>query len=596
MPLPALLLKVGAVVSTGASIASTAGSVASVAKTGLSTLTKTGTRAAKTAGRAMGRRRERRRDRIQEQLFGQPGDRGGALVHSPGGAIVPFSNNTTSQRVIPDPSPGSGILGILNSIRSSLEQILEVEKQQRDSIQESILNFAKTDEQAKRTAEQQKQEAKKPTRKRDRVGGAVKNLAAGPLEILQEFIKFGILNWIGDPRNKQAVQNIVKFFRGMIDVLKWTWKWIGAPLAKTIGIIGGPVLKTFGSFFTLLGNLFTGKIFTDPKEFFRSLLDFPVQLINMIPDIIGGFIRWIGGALWGATTGIIGGIIDAIRNLFGGIFGGGKKSSGMSTNFAGGPMPGAGADGQPGKDGADGKDGKDSAGDKEPSKLQKLTDGGYKFDDKGVNAAGQRVITHTGPEHGQKFSKGLMGTLGIGNMGQYEKRQTGRKIITGSKANDSLEDIVARDENLQVPQRGIGNRLLGGIDVLTGNLTDFDQKGGDPFGSGRALGGIVDIATGGLTDMDKRGGKPFGLMRGFTGAADFLTGNRFDLDKRGKSGSILDEVQKESQTLDSQSTQTNQEAYGFGDASHTESSQTGDSGSLGSNLPRTGCKPFTTCL
>ena len=588
MPLPAVL---GTVLSVGSTALSVGSKVASVAGRGVATAAR--------AGRAMGRRRKGRRDRIQEQLFGRGGgeSRGGSMVPSPGGAIVPFSNTTTSKRVTPTPTAGSGILGILNSIRSSLEQILEVEKQQRDSIQDSILNFARTGEQDKRTAEQQKQEAKKPTRKRDRVGGAVKNLAAGPLAILQDFIKLGILNWMGDPANREAVQNIVKFFQGMVKVLKWTWKWIVAPMFKVIEIIGGPVLKTFGSFFTLLGNLFTGKIFTDPGEFFRSLLDFPVQLINMIPDIIGGFIRWIGGALWGAASGIIGGIIDAIRNLFGGIFGGGKKSSdSMSTNFAGGPMPGAGADGQPGKDGADGKDGKDSAGDKEPSKLQKLTDGGYKFDDQGVNAAGQRVITHTGPEHGQKFSKGLMGTLGIGNMGQYEKRQTGRKIITGSKANDSLEDIVAGDENLQVPQRGIGNRLLGGIDVLTGNLTDFDQKGGDPFGSGRALGGIVDIATGGLTDMDKRGGKPFGLMRGFTGAADFLTGNRFDLDKRGKSGSILDEVQKESQTLDSVSDQTNQEVYAFGDQSHTGSEEVGDPATLGNNFPRTGVKPYKTSL
>ena len=590
MALPALLLKVGAAVSTGASIASTAGSVASVAKTGLSALTKTGTRAAKTAGRAMGRRRERRRDRIQEQLFGQPGDRGGALVHSPGGAIVPFSNNTTSQRVIPDPSPGSGILGILNSIRSSLEQILEVEKQQRDSIQESILNFAKTDEQAKRTAEQQKQEAKKPTRKRDRAGGAIKNLAAGPLEILQEFIKFGILNWIGDPRNKQAVQNIVKFFRGMIDVLKWTWKWIGAPLAKTIGIIGGPVLKTFGSFFTLLGNLFTGKIFTDPKEFFRSLLDFPVQLINMIPDIIGGFIRWIGGALWGATTGIIGGIIDAIRNLFGGIFGGGKKSSGMSTNFAGGPMPGAGADGQPGKDGADGKDGSkgDSGTDgvdspipmgKGATELPELGGSTYNQDKKV-----EQQVVNPSPVKKDKTDTG-MSTNFLG--GGVPVVQPVNKFVGDDKAPTTDKEDDKKPQGFMRGLAGVG-------DYMTGGLFDFDKRGDS--GLQRAQKGMMDFATGGLLDLDGKGGKTWGTSRVLAGVADKLTGDRWDFDRHGKSGSILDEVQKESQTLDSQSTQTNQEAYGFGDASHTESSETSDSGSLGSNLPRTGCKPFTTCL
>ena len=172
----------------------------------------------------------------------------------------------------------------------------------------------------------------------------------------------------------------------------------------------------------------------------------------------------------------------------------------------------------------------------EKSKLQELTDAGYKFDDQGVNAMNQRVINYTGPEHGQKFSKGLMGTLGIGNMGRYKKNEDREMILSGigrHEGHDSLEDIVARDKDLQVPQRGIGNRLLGGIDAATGNITDFDQKGGETFGSGRAFGGLVDAATGGLTDMDKKGGKPFGLMRGLTGTVDFLTGNKFDLDKRG---------------------------------------------------------------
>ena len=91
-------------------------------------------------------------------------------------------------------------------------------------------------------------------------------------------------------------------------------------------------------------------------------------------------------------------------------------------------------------------------------------------------------------------------------------------------------------------KRGIGNRLLGGIDAATGNLTDFDQKGGETFGSGRVLGGLVDAASGGLTDMDKKGGKPFGLMRGITGTVDFLSGDRLDLDRQGKKQKERDEL------------------------------------------------------
>ena len=73
----------------------------------------------------------------------------------------------------------------------------------------------------------------------------------------------------------------------------------------------------------------------------------------------------------------------------------------------------------------------------------------------------------------------------------------------------------------------------GTIDAATGNLTDFDKRGGKPFGLMRGITGTIDAATGGLTDLDRRGGKPFGLMRGITGIADAMTGNKFDFDRRG---------------------------------------------------------------
>ena len=165
------------------------------------------------------------------------------------------------------------------------------------------------------------------------------------------------------------------------------------------------------------------------------------------------------------------------------------------------------------------------------SKYQKLVDAGYKFDDKGM-IGGQRIITHTGPEHGQKFSKGIGGMLGIGNIGRYQRGQTGTQTLTGEGSGDSLEDIINRG-NLEVPKkRGLLSLMGGAIDSATGNLTDFDQKGGETFGGTRILGGLIDSATGNLTDIDKKGGETFGLTRGITGVADFLTGNKYNLDKK----------------------------------------------------------------
>ena len=82
---------------------------------------------------------------------------------------------------------------------------------------------------------------------------------------------------------------------------------------------------------------------------------------------------------------------------------------------------------------------------------------------------------------------------------------------------------------------GRGGGILGGgiIDSLTGNITDFDRKGGKPTGLVRGMTGLIDAATLGLTDLDRRGGKPTGLARGLTGAIDQMSGNVLDLDRRG---------------------------------------------------------------
>lgn len=56
-----------------------------------------------------------------------------------------------------------------------------------------------------------------------------------------------------------------------------------------------------------------------------------------------------------------------------------------------------------------------------------------------------------------------------------------------------------------------------------------------PDGIARGITGTMDAMTGNMTDFDQRGGKPVGLARIVTGIADKLTGDRFDFDKRGAS-------------------------------------------------------------
>ena len=513
------------------------------------------------AGVARGRRAKgRSRDRIQEKMFGGGGgdqQKGGAIVKAQSRAITKFNVPPTSQEVGATPT-GGGILGILDAINGTLSQILEIEKQQRDSLQQSILNAAKDKEQAQRTAEQQKQETKKP-RKRDRVMGAVKNLAAGPLSWLMDFVKLGILNWFGDPKNKEAVQNIVKFFQAMVKAIQWTWKWIIAPLGKFIWMITEPTLKKLGNFITFLGKIFTGagKIFTDPAGFFKSLIDIPLQLVRVVPNLVVGFVKWIGGALWGAAKGIVGGIISAIRNLFGGIFGGGGDKSGganpsgtTTTSEQYTEVAGEKYDpDNPTPDQVQAKELESQMADSRSGQPQKL---------KG------ETLSSTSNADGRKQSAAQPTSKFLG-----DKKD---KTSTAAKGEDKPEGFM----------RG----LAGVGDFMTGGLFDLDKRGDSGLQTFQK--GVLDFATGGLTDFDGKGGKTWGTARLLGGFADKITGDRWDFDRHGKSGTILDEVQRQRKDLDTVPSDASQETYAFGQNSESAVQEVSDTVMVGNTFPRHG--------
>ena len=96
-----------------------------------------------------------------------------------------------------------------------------------------------------------------------------------------------------------------------------------------------------------------------------------------------------------------------------------------------------------------------------------------------------------------------------------------------------FDELINDDSVKSGDKRGLFGAIGGTIDAATGNLTDFDRRGGKPSGLMRGITGTIDAATGGLTDLDRRGGKPFGLMRGITGTIDAATGGLTDLDRRG---------------------------------------------------------------
>ena len=145
---------------------------------------------------------------------------------------------------------------------------------------------------------------------------------------------------------------------------------------------------------------------------------------------------------------------------------------------------------------------------------------------------------------------GLVGALGRKLFGGDKKNENVRnndknvKFNTYEDYDDDFSDpffddgvgfdeLINDDSVKSGDKRGLFGAIGGTIDAATGNLTDFDKRGGKPFGLMRGITGSIDAATSGLTDLDRRGGKPFGLMRGITGSIDAMTGGLTDLDRRG---------------------------------------------------------------
>jgi len=83
----------------------------------------------------------------------------------------------------------------------------------------------------------------------------------------------------------------------------------------------------------------------------------------------------------------------------------------------------------------------------------------------------------------------------------------------------------------------LAGRAVGAAGKAAGAVRTAARSAAGNIASGakRVAGGVADAATGNMTDFDKRGGKPQGVARVVAGGIDKLTGDRTDLDKRGVS-------------------------------------------------------------
>ena len=117
------------------------------------------------------------------------------------------------------------------------------------------------------------------------------------------------------------------------------------------------------------------------------------------------------------------------------------------------------------------------------------------------------------------FAAGLFTTLMTGLGGSAKASESNMSFESGEeggagglvegvkdKTKVSAGGLVEgnKDKTEVVEKRSYGNRILGGIDAMTGNLLDLDKKGGETFGGGRVFGGVLDAVTGNRFDFDKK--------------------------------------------------------------------------------------------
>ena len=107
---------------------------------------------------------------------------------------------------------------------------------------------------------------------------------------------------------------------------------------------------------------------------------------------------------------------------------------------------------------------------------------------------------------GTKIVGSIAAAIGLGGLagGSVKASESNMSFASGDSSSDEGLVEGGKDKTEVVEKRSYGNRILGGIDAMTGNLLDLDKKGGETFGGGRVLGGVLDAVTGNRFDFDKK--------------------------------------------------------------------------------------------
>ena len=107
---------------------------------------------------------------------------------------------------------------------------------------------------------------------------------------------------------------------------------------------------------------------------------------------------------------------------------------------------------------------------------------------------------------GTKIVGSIAAAIGLGGLagGSVKASESNMSFASGDSSSDEGLVEGSKDKTEVVEKRSLGNRILGGVDALSGNLLDLDKKGGETFGMGRVYGGVLDAVTFNKFDFDKK--------------------------------------------------------------------------------------------
>ena len=253
---------------------------------------------------AVVRKKKTRPDRESTPVTEASGGGGGSMGGGGGrgtipitSAIVPAPKSESS--VVASSSASMSIKDELTGIRSTLEQILQLEVEEKSKLEDAILDKVKEDEKNRRTEEQERLESGKTKRKQKDnpiVSGAkkaVKGIFGMIMDMVGFFIKYKVLEWLGKEENREKVKRLVEFFSGLFKfIAAFTDKVLLPFLAFSFENFLN-MLNTFGAIITSIVDFFTFKWFTNPKEFIENLFNVPKQMLKTVTHFLGGLLNFL---------------------------------------------------------------------------------------------------------------------------------------------------------------------------------------------------------------------------------------------------------------------------------------------------------------